>query len=58
MNNPALNPTDDLVEALAERDGDFAERLMRRHVAAALRGILGSLDAETRTPQMESGIAA
>jgi DNA-binding GntR family transcriptional regulator len=47
-----------LVEALAERDGDFAERLMRRHVAAALRGILGSLDAETRTPQMESGIAA
>lgn len=35
-----------LVEALAERDGDFAETLMRRHVAAALRGILGSITAE------------
>jgi DNA-binding GntR family transcriptional regulator len=54
----ALQEHQQLVEALAERDGDFAERLMRRHVAAALRGILGSLGAEQQMPQMESGIAA
>jgi DNA-binding GntR family transcriptional regulator len=34
-----------LVEALAEGDGDFAEILMRRHVAAALHGILSSIPA-------------
>jgi DNA-binding GntR family transcriptional regulator len=54
----ALQEHQQLVEALAERDGDFAERLMRRHVAAALRGILASLDAETQMTQMESGVAA
>lgn len=32
-----------LVDALAERDGPFAEILMRRHIAAALRGILGTI---------------
>ncbi len=32
-----------LVDALADRDGELAEILMRRHVAAALKGILHTL---------------
>lgn len=39
-----------LVEALAERDGPFAEILMRRHIAAALHGILGTI-ATQKKPQ-------
>jgi len=32
-----------IVDALADRDGDLAEILMRRHVAAALAGILATI---------------
>jgi len=32
-----------IVEALADRDGELAEILMRRHVAAALKGILDTI---------------
>jgi DNA-binding GntR family transcriptional regulator len=39
----ALIEHQQLVEALAEGDGDFAEILMRRHIAAALRSILASI---------------
>ncbi|MCB8882067.1 GntR family transcriptional regulator [Acidisoma cellulosilytica] len=39
----ALSEHHQLIEALAEGDGNFAEILMRRHVASALRSILGSI---------------
>ncbi len=43
---PALNQHRQIVEALAQRDGELAEMLMRRHIQGAWRSISEMMDKE------------
>lgn len=43
---PALNQHRQIVEALAQRDGELAEMLMRRHIQGAWRSISEMIDKE------------
>jgi DNA-binding GntR family transcriptional regulator len=45
---PALQQHRQIVEALAQRDGELAEMLMRRHIQGAWRSISEMLDEEEK----------
>jgi DNA-binding GntR family transcriptional regulator len=46
---PALSQHRQIVEAIAQRDGEFAELLMRRHIRGAWQSIRAMIDAEEST---------
>jgi DNA-binding GntR family transcriptional regulator len=46
---PALQQHRQIVEALAQRDGELAEMLMRRHIQGAWRSISELIDEEGKT---------
>ena len=47
---PALQQHRQIVEALAQRDGELAEMLMRRHIRGAWHSISAMIDKEKETP--------
>lgn len=48
---PALNQHRQIVEALAQRDGELAEMLMRRHIQGAWRSISEMIDKEEESAE-------
>ena len=49
--HPALHQHRQIVEALAHRDGELAEMLMRRHIQGAWRSISEMIDKEEKRKQ-------